>query len=144
MPQIRDEVSFTRGRIIVRGKLASRGQARSRVTERPSARASRRNPGDQRRELSAQGSQGAQRQQGQGTREQRKEANHAMKANYLPIVCMPLELSEEAAINVLIFLREMTAAFEEHYADQIARYNAALEEDRQTPRAEIDDADIPF
>lgn len=67
-----------------------------------------------------------------------------MKANYLPIVCMPLDLADEAAINVLIFLREMTAAFEEHYADQIARYNADLEEARQARRTDIDDIDIPF
>ena len=67
-----------------------------------------------------------------------------MKANYLPIVCMPLDLSDEAAINVLIFLREMTAAFEEHYAAQIARYNADREQDRQAPRTDIDDADVPF
>jgi hypothetical protein len=67
-----------------------------------------------------------------------------MKANYLPIVCIPLDLSDEAAVNVLIFLREMTAAFEEHYAAQIARYNADLEEDRKARRADIDDADIPF
>ena len=67
-----------------------------------------------------------------------------MRANYLPIVCMPLDLSEEAAINVLIFLREMTAAFEEHYAAQIARYNAGLEQARQARRTDIDDDDIPF
>ena len=67
-----------------------------------------------------------------------------MTANYLPIVCIPMELSDEAAINVLIFLREMTAAFEEHYAAQIARYNADLEEARQARRSDIDDIDIPF
>jgi hypothetical protein len=55
-----------------------------------------------------------------------------------------MELSDEAAINVLIFLREMTAAFEEHYAAQIARYNADLEEARQARRSDIDDIDIPF
>ena len=67
-----------------------------------------------------------------------------MRATYLPIVCMPLDLSEEAAINVLIFLREMTAAFEEHYAAQIARYNADLEAARQARRTNIDDDDIAF
>ena len=67
-----------------------------------------------------------------------------MKANYLPIVCMPLDLSDEAAINVLIFLREMTSAFAEHYATQIARYYADREEDRQARRPGIEDADIPF
>jgi hypothetical protein len=67
-----------------------------------------------------------------------------MKLKQLPIVCMPLELPDEAAMNVLIFLREMTSAFAQHYAHQINRYCDQHRQPRPPTRCRIDDSDIPF
>ena len=45
-----------------------------------------------------------------------------MEPNDLPIVCLPLELSDEAAVALLDFLYSITLALERHYAGQILRY----------------------
>ena len=45
-----------------------------------------------------------------------------MEPNDLPIVCLPLELSDEAAVALLDFLYSITSALERHYAGQILRY----------------------
>lgn len=45
-----------------------------------------------------------------------------MEPNDLPIVCLPLELSDEAAVALLDFLYAITSALERHYAAQILRY----------------------
>ena len=45
-----------------------------------------------------------------------------MEPNDLPIVCLPDELSDEAATQILDFLYQLTEAFERHYAGQLLRY----------------------
>jgi hypothetical protein len=45
-----------------------------------------------------------------------------MEPNDLPIVCLPLELSDEAAVALLDFLYAITSALERHYTVQILRY----------------------
>ena len=45
-----------------------------------------------------------------------------MEPNDLPIVCLPDELSDEAAKQILDFLYQLTEAFEHHYAAQLLRY----------------------
>ena len=45
-----------------------------------------------------------------------------MEPNDLPIVCLPLELSDEAAVALLDFLYSITSALERHYLGQILRY----------------------
>jgi hypothetical protein len=45
-----------------------------------------------------------------------------MEPNDLPIVCLPDELSDEAAKQILDFLYQLTEAFERHYAGQLLRH----------------------
>jgi len=45
-----------------------------------------------------------------------------MQPNDLPIVCLPLELTDEAAAQLLEFLYQLTEALERHYAGQLLRY----------------------
>jgi hypothetical protein len=45
-----------------------------------------------------------------------------LKPNDLPIVCLPIDLSDEAAATFVEFLHELTEAFERHYCAQLMRY----------------------
>lgn len=45
-----------------------------------------------------------------------------LEPNDLPILCLPLELSDEAAASLLDFLYALTAALEHHYCGQLIRY----------------------
>ncbi|MGH8268460.1 MAG: hypothetical protein ACRES1_00240 [Steroidobacteraceae bacterium] len=45
-----------------------------------------------------------------------------MEPNDLPIVCLPLELSDEAAATLIDFLYTLTEALERHYTGQLLRY----------------------
>ena len=47
-----------------------------------------------------------------------------IRPNYLPLVCLPENLSDKTAAQLLEFLHELTFTFERHYADQIRRYYA--------------------
>ena len=51
-----------------------------------------------------------------------------MQPNDLPLVCLPIGLSDEAAAQVLEFLHEFTEAFEQHYAGELRRYYDAIEQ----------------
>ena len=44
-----------------------------------------------------------------------------MEPNDLPIVCIPLELPDEAAAELLEFLRNLTETLERHYFGQLHR-----------------------
>jgi hypothetical protein len=44
-----------------------------------------------------------------------------MEPNDLPIVVLPLELSDDSAANVLEFLHALTDALERHYAGELLR-----------------------
>jgi hypothetical protein len=45
-----------------------------------------------------------------------------MQPNDLPIVCLPMDLSDEGAAKLLEFLYALTEALETHYAGQLIRY----------------------
>jgi hypothetical protein len=45
-----------------------------------------------------------------------------MQPNDLPLICLPVELSDEAAAQLLDFLYQLTEALERHYAGQLLRY----------------------
>jgi hypothetical protein len=66
-----------------------------------------------------------------------------MQPNDLPIVCLPMELSDEAAASLLDFLYQLTEALERHYAGQLLRY--AREHCPSPPEhTAIPDSDPPF
>jgi hypothetical protein len=60
-----------------------------------------------------------------------------MEPNDLPIVCIPLELSDQAAADLLEFLRNLTETLERHYFGQLHRL-------AQTRQAQNRDPDYPF
>jgi hypothetical protein len=54
-----------------------------------------------------------------------------IKPNDLPIVCLPVDLSDEAAAKLIEFLREFTEALEIHYYAQITLYYRSTCHDQQ-------------
>ncbi len=46
-----------------------------------------------------------------------------LQPNDLPLLCLPVDLSDEAAAKFVEFLHELTAAMERHYCAQLLRYN---------------------
>ena len=65
-----------------------------------------------------------------------------LKPNDLPLVCLPLDLSDEAAATLIEFLHELSAAFERHYAAQLRRYSHDRPPD--ITQRNVDDPDTPF
>ncbi len=65
-----------------------------------------------------------------------------MEPNDLPIVCLPMELSDEAAAKLIEFLYELADSLERHYAGQLMRYTRS----RSTPPSSQDTPtnDTPF
>ena len=45
-----------------------------------------------------------------------------LRPNDLPLLCLPLDLSDEAAAKFVEFLYELTDAIERHYCAQLLRY----------------------
>jgi len=45
-----------------------------------------------------------------------------MQPNDLPLVCLPMGLSDEAAAELLDFLYQLAEALERHYAGQLLRH----------------------
>ena len=45
-----------------------------------------------------------------------------LQPNDLPLVCLPTDLSDEAAAKLVEFLQELTDALERHYFAQLRRY----------------------
>ncbi len=71
-----------------------------------------------------------------------------LRPNDLPLICLPTELSDEAAATLVEFLHELTNALEQHYFAQLRRYynhDRASEPElyRGTPRLSESD-DPPF
>lgn len=65
-----------------------------------------------------------------------------LQPNDLPLVCLPVDLSDEAAAKLLEFLQELTAALERHYCAQLSRYYHPTD---IAPRdVDVDPADPPF
>jgi len=57
-----------------------------------------------------------------------------LKPNDLPLICLPVDLSDEAAAKLVEFLREFTDALENHYYAQLTRYYRSPHHDQQDPR----------
>jgi len=53
-----------------------------------------------------------------------------MEPNDLPIVVLPLDLSDDSAAILIDFLHDLTAALERHYAGQLLRRQQTI---RQSP-----------
>jgi hypothetical protein len=65
-----------------------------------------------------------------------------MHPNDLPIVCLPLELSDQSAAKLIEFLYELADALERHYEGQLMRYTR---ERSATPSAaDTPSHDLPF
>ena len=64
-----------------------------------------------------------------------------MNLHNAPLVAIPTELTDEAAVQVLDFLYELTRVFENYYAAQLHRHYHQLDE-RQIDLFE--DRDPPF
>ena len=69
-----------------------------------------------------------------------------MEPNDLPIVCIPLELPDEAAAELLEFLRNLTETLERHYFGQLHRLaHTRAAQDREPPSPlDRPDTDPPF
>jgi hypothetical protein len=63
-----------------------------------------------------------------------------LKPNDLPLVCLPVDLSDEAAAKLVEFLHELTEAIERHYGAQLARHYRASDVAQRNP----DLTDPPF
>jgi hypothetical protein len=67
-----------------------------------------------------------------------------MQPNDLPIVCLPMDLSDEGAANLLEFLYAFTEALETHYAGQLIRYAHRYEPASPTDASQTNNPDPPF
>ena len=69
-----------------------------------------------------------------------------LKPNDLPLICLPVDLSDEAAAKLVEFLREFTDALESHYYAQLTRYYRSTHHDQQDidTNDHTDLADPPF
>jgi hypothetical protein len=61
-----------------------------------------------------------------------------LQPNDLPLVCLPTELSDEAAASLVEFLHEFTEALERYYFAQLRRHYSATD----TPRPDPPDLDL--
>lgn len=69
-----------------------------------------------------------------------------LKPNDLPLICLPIDLSDEAAAKLIEFLQELTEAIESQYYAQIMRYYRSTRHDQQDPHTSDppDPTDPPF
>ena len=68
-----------------------------------------------------------------------------MEPNDLPIVVLPLELSDDSAANLIDFLHDLTVALQRHYAGQLLRRQQTLRQSRSAdPSDGHADADVSF
>jgi hypothetical protein len=63
-----------------------------------------------------------------------------LKPNDLPLVCLPIGLSDEAAATLVEFLHELTETLERHYGAQLTRYYHATD----IAQRDVDPTDPPF
>ena len=61
-----------------------------------------------------------------------------LQPNDLPLVCLPIDLSDEAAAKLVEFLHELTEALERHYFAQLRRHYSATD----IPRSDPPDLDL--
>jgi hypothetical protein len=67
-----------------------------------------------------------------------------MQPNDLPIVCLPVDLSDEGAAKLLEFLYALTEAIETHYVGQLIRYAHRYEPASPPDTSENNNPDPPF
>jgi hypothetical protein len=69
-----------------------------------------------------------------------------MEPNDLPIVVLPLELSDDSAANLIAFLRDLTDALERHYAGELLRreHQRFAQSPPAHPSDPLSDDDTPF
>jgi hypothetical protein len=67
-----------------------------------------------------------------------------MQPNDLPIVCLPMDLSDEGAAKLLEFLYALTEALETHYAGQLIRYAHRYEPASPSDVSDTNHSDPPF
>lgn len=63
-----------------------------------------------------------------------------LKPNDLPLVCLPLDLPDDAAAKLIEFLHELSDALERHYGAQLTRYYRAAD----IAAHNLDPTDPPF
>ena len=63
-----------------------------------------------------------------------------IKPNDLPLVCLPVDLTDEAAAVLIEFLHELTETLERHYGAQLQRHYQAAPLVQREP----DPTDPPF
>jgi hypothetical protein len=69
-----------------------------------------------------------------------------MEPNDLPIVVLPLELSDDSAANLIDFLHALTEALERHYAGELLRreHRRFTQSPPSHPSDPVSDDDTPF
>jgi len=67
-----------------------------------------------------------------------------MEPNDLPIVVLPLDLSDDSAAILIDFLHDLTAALERHYAGQLLRRQQSTPEPRSPDSSDSTKIDPPF
>ena len=68
-----------------------------------------------------------------------------MEPNDLPIVCLPLDLSDASAASLIAFLQNLIEALERHYTGQLMRHDRQHASPAPVPRSvNASDADPPF
>jgi len=61
-----------------------------------------------------------------------------LQPNDLPLICLPTELSDQAAASLVEFLHELTEALERHYFAQLRRHYSAT----GSPQPDAPDLDL--
>ena len=67
-----------------------------------------------------------------------------LQPNDPPLVCLPTELSDEAAAQLVALLHELTDALERHYYAQLRRYYHPIEPPPRDPPSASAPTDPPF
>ena len=67
-----------------------------------------------------------------------------MEPNDLPIVVLPLDLSDDSAAILIDFLHDLTAALERHYAGQLLRRQQSTRQPRSHDPTDAMKIDPPF
>ena len=96
-------------------------QRRLRRHPRRSAGASLRNPQHRRPQLPTQGSPGTRRPPQAPALVEKVKTVTLMEPNDLPIVVLPLELSDDSVANLIDFLHALTEGLQRHYAAELLR-----------------------
>ena len=67
-----------------------------------------------------------------------------LKPNDLPLLCLPIDLSDEAAATLVDFLHELTEKLESHYAAQLMRHYDPTDLRHRNLDPSPDSTDPPF